>query len=217
MVQKKLNKKGRCLNIGNCSKANTKEIIEVGIGEDFVCPECGGQLVEVKKINVLPYIAGGIVVVALVVSAIFWIPGLMGLSTAEKEFDETDTVEQVEQVTTTGSEEQIVEAEAVDRPAVTDDIPAETPPVVSVQNGQGTIDFGYAKYEGSISNGKANGLGKLTYTQSRRISKRDTRNRVAVPGDYIEGSFEDNEPVTVKWYGSDKKLKGAVMIGSNGL
>ena len=45
MVQNKLNKKGRCRNLGNCPKANTKEIIEVGIGEDFVCPECGGQLV----------------------------------------------------------------------------------------------------------------------------------------------------------------------------
>ena len=58
------------MNIGNCSKANAKEIIEVGIGEDFICPECGGQLVEVKKINVLPYIIGG-VVVALVVAELF--------------------------------------------------------------------------------------------------------------------------------------------------
>ena len=45
MAKNSLNKKGRCMNIGNCNKANTKEVIEVGLGEDFVCPECGGQLV----------------------------------------------------------------------------------------------------------------------------------------------------------------------------
>lgn len=210
MAQNKLNKKGRCLNIGNCPKANTKEIIEVGIGEDFVCPECGGQLVEVKETNVLPYVIGGVVVAALVVAGIVWGPqAINSFKTEEKTVVEPDTVEQV----TEAAPEQKVDETTVEYK----DIPVETTPVVSVQNGQGTIDFGYAKYEGSISNGKANGLGKLTYTQSRRISKRDTRNRVAVPGDYIEGSFEDNEPVTVKWYGSDKKLKGAVMIGSNGL
>ena len=213
MAQNKLNKKGRCLNIGNCPKANTKEIIEVGIGEDFVCPECGVQLVEVKETNVLPYVIGGVVVAALVVAGIVWGPqAINSFKTEEKTVVEPDTVEQVEQVTEAAPEQKVDETTVEYK-----DIPVETTPVVSVQNGQGTIDFGYAKYEGSISNGKANGLGKLTYTQSRRISKRDTRNRVAVPGDYIEGSFEDNEPVTVKWYGSDKKLKGAVMIGSNGL
>lgn len=49
MVQNKLNKKGRCMNIGNCSKANAKEIIEVGIGEDFICPECGGAIGRSKE------------------------------------------------------------------------------------------------------------------------------------------------------------------------
>ena len=41
-------KRGQCINFGNCSKANSKEILEVKVGEDFICPECGGSLVEVK-------------------------------------------------------------------------------------------------------------------------------------------------------------------------
>lgn len=48
MAKKNPNVKyGRCNNIGNCSKANAKEIIEIPLGEDFVCPECGGALSEV--------------------------------------------------------------------------------------------------------------------------------------------------------------------------
>lgn len=41
-------RKGICINVGNCPNANEKKIIEVGIGEDFVCPnpECRGMLVE---------------------------------------------------------------------------------------------------------------------------------------------------------------------------
>lgn len=106
MAQNKLNKKGRCLNIGNCPKANTKEIIEVGIGEDFVCPECGGQLVEVKETNVLPYVIGGVVVAALVVAGIVWGPqAINSFKTEEKTVVEPDTVEQVEQVTEAAPEQ----------------------------------------------------------------------------------------------------------------
>lgn len=205
------------MNIGNCNKANTKEVIEVGLGEDFICPECKGQLVEVPgRGPVWPYVAG-VVGAAVVAAGIYFLPGMMsGEPVAEgpEKIDDGTTVEVVDGVNpeegteTAGAEETTVDY---------NDVPAPKTPVASVQDGQGTIDFGYAKYEGSISGGKANGLGTLTYTQSRRISKRDTKDRVAAPGDYIEGSFKDNEPVTVKWYGADKKLKGAVMIGSNGL
>ena len=37
-------KMGYCMNIGNCSKATSKEKIKVNIGEDEVCPECDGPL-----------------------------------------------------------------------------------------------------------------------------------------------------------------------------
>lgn len=83
--------------------------------------------------------------------------------------------------------------------------------------GQGTLDLGYASYTGSLKNGKANGLGTLTFKQSRRISQRDSKARVAEPGDYVVGTFENNEVVTVKWYGADKKLKGTILAGSNAL
>ena len=65
------------MNIGNCNKANTKEVIEVGLGEDFVCPECGGQLVEVPgRGPVWPYVAG-VVGAAVVAAGIYFLPGMM--------------------------------------------------------------------------------------------------------------------------------------------
>lgn len=205
------------MNIGNCNKANTKEVIEVGLGEDFVCPECGGQLVEVPgKGPVWPYVAG-VVGAAVVVAGIYFLPGMLSGNDEQVGPEKVDGETPVEVVDGVNPEEGTETAGAEETTVDYNDVPAPKTPVASVQDGQGTIDFGYAKYEGSISGGKANGLGTLTYTQSRRISKRDTKDRVAAPGDYIEGSFKDNEPVTVKWYGADKKLKGAVMIGSNGL
>ncbi|MDH6343610.1 hypothetical protein M2480_002404 [Parabacteroides sp. PFB2-12] len=51
MASNSVIRKGTCMNIGNCPNANEKKIIEVGIGEDFVCPnpECGGALKEIKE------------------------------------------------------------------------------------------------------------------------------------------------------------------------
>ena len=39
-------KKGQCINFGNCSKANAREMIKVNLGDDFICPECEGSLME---------------------------------------------------------------------------------------------------------------------------------------------------------------------------
>ena len=49
-----MNKKGHCLNFGNCPKADRKEIIELSFTEDFVCPECQQDLIEIiQKSNPL--------------------------------------------------------------------------------------------------------------------------------------------------------------------
>jgi hypothetical protein len=38
----------RCLNIGNCEKADRKEVIDLPEGVDPECPECGAQLTLAK-------------------------------------------------------------------------------------------------------------------------------------------------------------------------
>ena len=46
MAQNLTVKKGQCINFGNCSKANAREMIEINLGDDFICPECDGGLME---------------------------------------------------------------------------------------------------------------------------------------------------------------------------
>lgn len=38
-------KNGICVNIGNCDNANQKKVLEIGTGQDFVCPQCGKSLI----------------------------------------------------------------------------------------------------------------------------------------------------------------------------
>ena len=70
-------KKGICLNVGNCDKANTKENITIQIGEDFICPDCGGDLVEIKEPPFPPtwlkLVVGGIIVVGIAIATYFLI------------------------------------------------------------------------------------------------------------------------------------------------
>ncbi len=40
---------GKCTNLTNCTKADSKEIIEILHGIDFECPECGSSLIEVQN------------------------------------------------------------------------------------------------------------------------------------------------------------------------
>lgn len=37
-------RRGKCTNFGNCTNADSRKIIDVTDGTDFVCPECGRQL-----------------------------------------------------------------------------------------------------------------------------------------------------------------------------
>lgn len=214
--QKTLVRKGRCLNIGNCNKANKHEIIEVNVGEDFVCPECGGELVEVKhRFPVVPIIAGGIVVVLLLVLLV-WKPWSEDLPKPVGT-EPTGAVE--DSVKTSGMDEESVDTLAMeaDSAKIITEEGEDITPVDPEFTGTGTLKFEYGVYVGHIVEGKAQGAGTLTYTKRHRISATDSQGRMAEPGDYVTGDFEDNAVKTVRWYGKDKKMKGAILAGSNGL
>lgn len=44
-----MNRKGICINVGNCKSADANRIIELSVTADFVCPECGRELKPVIK------------------------------------------------------------------------------------------------------------------------------------------------------------------------
>ena len=61
-------RKGRCINFGNCAKADAKEVQEVNLGDDFVCSnsDCGSDLQDLPPAKPLPIKQIVIVVAALV-------------------------------------------------------------------------------------------------------------------------------------------------------
>lgn len=48
MANTPLIKKGKCIN-PECKHFAEKTVFEIGVGEEFVCPDCGGMLVEERK------------------------------------------------------------------------------------------------------------------------------------------------------------------------
>ena len=42
-------RKGLCINVGNCKNADSKLPIEVSVAADFICPECGRDLVPIEQ------------------------------------------------------------------------------------------------------------------------------------------------------------------------
>lgn len=211
-------KKGRCLNFGNCNKANTKEIIDINVGEDFVCPECEGELVEVKvKETPWALIVGGVVAVLVIaVGAFFFFnqdgkaetPG--GGAGGDITVVDSVSVDTLTQSSTDMDTEQITEVEVV-QPVGTE--PTETPKEPTA-GGIVTKDLGYAVWTGKVKNGKPHDVqGTLTFKTSHIIDSRDDKGRTAGPGDKVIGTFEDGHLTQGKWYKSDGNVESIVLGG----
>lgn len=67
------------------------------------------------------------------------------------------------------------------------------------------IKLDYGVWESSKSPNKINGRGKLTYTKSAPI--KGWPGKVAQPGDYVEGRFENGKPVNANWYDKNGNKK----------
>lgn len=283
MATNPTSKKGQCINYGNCSKASSKEIIEVNLGDDFNCPECNGSLIEIKK---KPFPMWIIVVIALVViggvvGALFGTGVIggekkeevvitpptpapapeieepqveievpiyietIGLDQAQVSLNVNQTVQLeweispedalIDQLEWVSSNEEVA---SVDKGLVTG--LKEGRSLIELRDNQGnkasarcevtvvkekvatsnpkTLSFSYGKYTGDIKNGKANGFGKLVFTKSYQISEYDkTQKRMAEPGDYVEGQFENNNFYSGKWFDKNGSQKGAIILQKLGL
>ena len=80
------------------------------------------------------------------------------------------------------------------------------------------LDLGYGTYEGDIKNGKANGTGRLVFKTRHAISVFDPdKSRIAEPGDYLDGRFENNHFYTGRWFGANGVKKGAITFQKSGI
>lgn len=79
----------------------------------------------------------------------------------------------------------------------------------------GTYSLGYGTWKGGWLNGKPHGNGTLTYSSSQTIDSRDSKGRVAQPGDYVIGEWDNGHLVQGRWFKNDG-TKEAIIIGKAG-
>ena len=214
---------GKCINFGNCAKADRREIIELDVTEDFVCPECNSDLLDddtkgkkgggggSKKGLII-----GIVAVLLLGggAAAYFLLGDKEEKTPEPRMErtiETPVDEAVtDEVEPQDEPEQIAEPEP--EPAkVEEPKPVQQPKPATPSSG--TVSVSGGTYTGELKNGKPHGMGTLKYNTHTLISKRDSKNRYAEAGEYITGEFYEGELVSGKLFDKNGDQREALNIG----
>ena len=76
-------RQGKCTNFGNCEVANEQKIIPAPQGADFVCPECGRELSEIRVAAAGNHNAlfGGVILVVLLLAAFIGLKACSGKNT----------------------------------------------------------------------------------------------------------------------------------------
>lgn len=100
-------------------------------------------------------------------------------------------------------------------PAPTSKPETKTTPASSNSAHTSSHKLSYGTWTGGMKNGKPHGTGTLTYSTSQTIDSRDPKGRVAQPGEYIVGEWENGHLVQGRWFKKDGS-KEAVIIGKAG-
>lgn len=188
---------GICLN-DQCSKCKSKEVQEIGARKDFVCAECGKQLRECPRPKTWWEKNGKMVIIVAVIVILGGAAGCFALMGNDKKTGGENE----------GKTEPVkLETVAVNEP-VEIEIPNEQPkpeapkPNNPILNGKGTIELGYAKYEGDIKNGKPHGNGTMTFKKVNVVPGAKG-NIEAKVGEYAIGSWRNGEVNLVTLYQKD--------------
>ena len=70
----------------------------------------------------------------------------------------------------------------------------------------------YGTWTGGWKNGNPHGTGTLTYSVSKTIDSRDSKGRIAKPGEYIVGEWDNGHLVQGRWFKKDG-TKEVIIIG----
>ena len=218
-------KYGVCLN-DKCEKYKISQEILHG---NLECPECKKKLSPCappkEKSNKLPLIiGGGVVAAAIIVGGIF---AFSGGSSEPAEAVMTDSLETVDTVLavpvkndTVIVRDTLVERDTlVVRDTVVQKVAAPekktTKNTTAPSAASGTLRLSYGTWTGSHKNGQPHGMGTLTYSTSCTIDSRDPKGRVAQPGEYVVGEWDNGRLVQGRWFKKDG-TKEAIIIGKAG-
>ncbi len=164
-------KQGKCINVGGCSKARSKEIQEAEL-TNFVCEECGKPLHESKakasKGGLPKPVLFGIVAVVVAVAVILAITMIPEGDKAPQPEPQGAPADTTEVVKAPVAEPDTAVSAPVDTVEVVAPEPVAEPEKAKdpVLNGNGTVDLGVATYSGPVSNGKPHGIGELRFKRN---------------------------------------------------
>lgn len=235
-------RRGICRNYGDCDKAGSKEIIEVGQGESFECPECHSPLTEVNeqgkviskdkpkgkkkrsKISPVVYIVGAVILILL--GFVIWYICQQSAKPKDGPEDEGRSIEQPVPGRGTGSGIDSLGPDTITAPQPApepDPKPAPEPkpqpvpqPTTTTPQPTTTVHkLSYGTWKGGWKNGQPHGEGTMTYSVETVIDSRDSKGRVAQPGEYIIGEWDNGHLVHGRWFKNDQS-KERIVIGKAG-
>lgn len=248
-------RKGRCTNYDGCSKADKDEILEIDELDDFVCPECGRELEEIrtskkKGINPIVWIIVGAILIIGVIAVLMFAFGndkedASPITPIENEASK-DSIEIIEETVSNRNDTLVIKIEGqenipqpeeapaqeiIEEPTEEEkatevaEAPAATPeakPAPSSKSAPAakpatpsSHKLSYGTWTGGLKNGKPHGTGTLTYSTSQTIDSRDSKGRIAQPGEYIVGEWDNGHLVQGRWFKKDG-TKEAIIIGKAG-
>lgn len=128
---------------------------------------------------------------------------LIGLSDDETNPIEEPATEVVEYPVDEEAVEEVVveEVPAAEEAPATETVAPEAPAEETVQSSYGTLPWKNGTYRGDISNGKANGHGRISFSSEGKVDSRCSD--IAYPGYYFEGYFTNGRIDSGYLYDSD--------------
>jgi len=205
-------RKGQCINFGNCPKADAKEVIEVNMGDEFICPECDGGLIEIqpKRSGFPPAVKWALIIAGIIVA-------LGGGFLVVRSFVFNNTEETVNKLPDIPP----VSSLNIDETPASDPVPKNRQQENN-QTGDGTTTtvsatptktYSFGKYVGSLQNGIPEGDGTMTYTRRVQIAKHDTQNPAhwAEAGDKFVGSWGNGDIVSGALYDRNGVIKERIL------
>lgn len=218
-------KYGVCLN-DKCEKYKVPQEILHG---NYECPECKKKLSPCappkEKNNKLPLIIGGAVAAVVIIGG-----GIFAFSGGSNEASESVVIDSLEADTirtqtmpvptdTVVVRDTLVERDTiVVRDTVVQKVAVgekKSTKTTATGTASGTIRLSYGTWTGGYKNGQPHGQGTLTYSTSRTIDSRDPKGRVAQPGEYIIGEWDNGHLVQGRWFKKDG-TKEVLIIGKAG-
>lgn len=197
-------KQYRCLNVGNCDKANKKKEFTIPEGEDLKCPECGMEMLQEVKGGLPSWIIALVAVAVIAVGVIvFWPKGGESAEPTDPEGieqigDDEEYYEETEEPVDDGEEEMVpdtVVVEKVDTVTVekVDTVVVEKEKTVVVSNSLTNYNLGWGLYTGEGKSGKPHGIGDVKVTRSYSIDLKSGGKTIDVNnGDKIINAKFDN-------------------------